>query len=163
GATTASTGRRATAGCRPPAHSPDQPVPPPARPDLSRTGPAHQRPCRRLGVGDGPPHPTAALLAQATEADLDAVAYLPAQQRAPLLEHARCSIASLSGPIAEELVRDQVRQLRDVGARQKRLENLLVCAYHALPQPNHFDSIPGQCWRRPGDSRKSKAGEQKHP
>jgi hypothetical protein len=41
------------------------------------------------------------------------------------------------------MVRDQVRQLRDVGARQKRLENLLVGAYRALPQANHFDSIPG--------------------
>jgi transposase len=43
----------------------------------------------------------------------------------------------------EELVRDQVRQLRDVTARQKRLENTLVSAYRALPEPNHFDTIPG--------------------
>lgn len=34
-------------------------------------------------------------------------------------------------------------QLRDVGARQKRLEKLLVAAYQALPQANHLDSIPG--------------------
>jgi transposase len=88
-------------------------------------------------------YPTAPLLAGASEADLEAIAYLPAQQRLPLLEHARCSIGSLSGSAIEELVRDQVRQLRDVGARQKRLENLLVCAYHALPQANHFDTIPG--------------------
>jgi Transposase IS116/IS110/IS902 family/CHC2 zinc finger len=40
-------------------------------------------------------------------------------------------------------VRDQVRQLRDVGARQKRLEKLLADAYQALPQPNHLASIPG--------------------
>src|SRR5206468_11930629 len=32
---------------------------------------------------------------------------------------------------------------RDVGARQKRLENLLVSAYRALPQLNHLDTIPG--------------------
>jgi hypothetical protein len=62
---------------------------------------------------------------------------------APLLEHARSSIASLDGAAAEELVRDQVRQLRDSGARQKRLENLLVAAYQALPEANHLDSIPG--------------------
>jgi hypothetical protein len=42
-----------------------------------------------------------------------------------------------------ELVRDQVRQLRDVHARQKRLEKLLVSAYHTLPSPNYLDSIPG--------------------
>jgi transposase len=88
-------------------------------------------------------YPTAALLAQATDGDLDAVAYLPQRQRAPLREHARSSVASLSGPAIGELVREQVRQLRDVAARQKRLENLLVSAYRGLPQANHFDSIPG--------------------
>ena len=42
-----------------------------------------------------------------------------------------------------ELVRDQVRQLRDVGARLKRLENLIADAYHRLPEPNHLDTITG--------------------
>ena len=88
-------------------------------------------------------YPTAVLLAQATQNDLDTIAYLPAAQRAPLLEHARSSIGSLNGPAIAELVREQVRQLRDVAARQKRLENLLVAAYRSLPQANHFDSIPG--------------------
>jgi transposase len=41
------------------------------------------------------------------------------------------------------MVRDHVRQLRDVGARQKRLENLLLGAYRALPQADQLDSIPG--------------------
>src|SRR5262249_41434845 len=36
-----------------------------------------------------------------------------------------------------------VRQLRDTGARQKRLENLLVSAYRDLPHDNHLASIPG--------------------
>jgi transposase len=49
----------------------------------------------------------------------------------------------LTGPNTEELVRDQVRQVRDANARQKRLENLLVEAYRALPQANHLDTIPG--------------------
>ena len=61
----------------------------------------------------------------------------------PLLDAARSSIGSLSGNTIEELVRDQVRQLRDVGARQKRLESLLISAYRRLPEPNHLDSIPG--------------------
>ncbi len=73
-------------------------------------------------------YPTAALLTGATEQDRDAIAYLPVAQRAPLLEHARSSVGSLSGPAFAELVREQVRQLRDVAARQKRLENLLVAA-----------------------------------
>jgi transposase len=88
-------------------------------------------------------YPTAPLLAAASAADLGRIPYLPDQHIAPLLEHARGSIASLSGPIVEELIRDQVRQLRDVGARQKRLENLLVSAYQRLPQPNHLDTIKG--------------------
>jgi transposase len=88
-------------------------------------------------------YPTAPQLAAATADDLETIPYLPSTQVAPLLEHARTSIASLTGAAAEELVRDHVRQLRDVSARQKRLENLLVSAYEQLPQANHLDSIPG--------------------
>ena len=88
-------------------------------------------------------YPTAKLLAAANAADLAAIPYLPDQQVGALLGAARTSIASLAGPAAEELVRDQVRQIRDSQARQKRLENLLVAAYRALPRVNHLDSIPG--------------------
>jgi transposase len=88
-------------------------------------------------------YPTAPLLAAATPAALAAIPYLPEAHVAPLLEQARASVGSLSGAIAEELLRDQVRQLRDNAARQKRLENLLATAYQALPRPNHLDSIPG--------------------
>src|SRR5262249_19120262 len=88
-------------------------------------------------------YPTAPLLAAATPTDLGKIAYLPDRHIAPLLEHARASVASLAGATVAELVRAQVRQLRDSGARQKRLENLLVTAYRALPKANHLDSIPG--------------------
>jgi transposase len=88
-------------------------------------------------------YPTAELLGAASATDLDAIAYLPAKQIEPLLEHARTSVGSLSGPGVEELVRDQVRQLRDCNARQKRLEGQLVTAYRELPKPNHLDTIPG--------------------
>jgi transposase len=88
-------------------------------------------------------YPTALRVAQASSADLAAIPYLPDAQVAPLLQQAGASIASLAGAAAEELVRDHVRQLRDVGARQKRLETLLISAYRALPQANHLDSIPG--------------------
>jgi transposase len=88
-------------------------------------------------------YPSAQRLAEASAADLAAIPYLPEDKAAPLLDQARSSVASLRGPVVEELVRDQVRQLRDVGARQKRLEKLLVCAYQALPRPNHLATIPG--------------------
>jgi transposase len=87
--------------------------------------------------------PTARRLAQAAPQDLADVPYLPDAQVGPLLEHARASVASLDGPAVEELVRDQVRQLRDAAGRQKRLESLLISTYRALPQPNRLDSIPG--------------------
>jgi transposase len=88
-------------------------------------------------------YPSAKQLAQASESDVGNIAYLPDKHVAPLLAAARSSIASLDGPAAEELVRDQVRQLRDAGARQKRLEILLSDAYHRLPQDNHLATIPG--------------------
>lgn len=88
-------------------------------------------------------YPTAPLLAAATLNDLGHIPYLPDERRDALLHYARSSIASLDGPDIEELVRDQVRQLRDARARQKRLENLLIQAYRRVPLPNHLDTIPG--------------------
>jgi transposase len=88
-------------------------------------------------------YPTAPLLAAASVAEVENVPYLPHAQIDALLQHARASIASLTDAPVAELVRDQVRQLRDGTARQKRLENLLIAAYHALPVQNHLDTIPG--------------------
>lgn len=88
-------------------------------------------------------YPSASRLAAASAQDLAAIPYLPDKHIAQLLLDAGTSIASLSGSTVEELVRDQVRQLRDADARQKRLENLLVQAYRGLPRPNHLDTIPG--------------------
>ena len=88
-------------------------------------------------------YPTARRLAQATVADLEAVPYLPHDRIEELRARAADSICSLHGELADELVRDQVRQVRDCNARQKRLENLLISAYRALPEPNHLDTIKG--------------------
>ncbi len=87
--------------------------------------------------------PTAANLAAASKDELEAVPYLPHERCARLLEQARASVGSLAGTLEEELVRDQVRQLRDANARQKRLENLLTEAYRELPTSNHLDTIKG--------------------
>jgi transposase len=88
-------------------------------------------------------YPTAGCLAGASQTDLLNIPYFPDARAGPLLGHARSSVASLDGAAAEELVRDHVRQLRDVGARQKRLEKLLVAAYRSLPRDNHLATIPG--------------------
>ena len=88
-------------------------------------------------------YPTARHLADASADQLQQIPYLPHQRIDALLDAARTSIASLTNDIVAELVRDQVRQLRDTRARQVRLEKTLADAYHALPEPNHLDSIPG--------------------
>ena len=56
---------------------------------------------------------------------------------------ARDSIGSFRGEVAEQLVGEQVRQLRHAQASEKRLLAMLETAYRALPQPNHLDSIKG--------------------
>ena len=88
-------------------------------------------------------YPTAPLLAAADEDQLAAIPYLPSKHRTLLLQQALSSIASLTDDTSAELIRDQVRQLRDVQARQKRLEKLLIDAYHRLPQANLIDTIKG--------------------
>jgi transposase len=88
-------------------------------------------------------YPTARGLARAAATDLQAIAYLPHDRIAGLLAAARDSVGSLAGAVAEDLVRDQVRQVRDGQARQKRLENLLVSAYRDLPADNHLATIQG--------------------
>jgi transposase len=88
-------------------------------------------------------YPTAAKVAGARPASFETIPYLPQEKSAALQQQARASVASLSGPVIEELVRDQVRQLRDACARKQRLETWLVQAYHALPEDNHLATIKG--------------------
>ena len=88
-------------------------------------------------------YPTAQCLRIVTEADLQAVPYLPHDRVDNLRDRARDSVGSLAGTVADELVRDQVRQVRDIQARQKRLETLLISAYRHLPTANHLDTIKG--------------------
>ena len=87
-------------------------------------------------------YPTAAKLARARTSALEKIPYLPPKHIPALLAAARTSVASLTGPVAGELVRDLVRQVKDARSRQKSLEKLLVDAYRRLP-PNHLDTIPG--------------------
>jgi transposase len=88
-------------------------------------------------------YPTAQRIAAATAQQLEDIPYLPHALIDRLLGAARCSVASLQEETMAELVRDQVRQLREVMSRQKRLENTLKEAYARLPKPNYLDTIPG--------------------
>ena len=89
-------------------------------------------------------YPTAQRLAAAADERLLAnVPYLPEAPRRLALEHARSSVASLSDGPTAELVRDHVRQLRDVRARQKTPGKTAGGRLSGLPKPNHLDTIKG--------------------
>jgi transposase len=87
-------------------------------------------------------YPAAAKLARARTSALEKIPFLPHERIEELLASARTSVASLTGPAAEELVRDLVRQVKDARLRQKSLEKMLVDVYRRLPA-NHLDTITG--------------------
>ena len=72
------------------------------------------------------------------------------QQRAEALQDAaRRSVGSLKGPVAEQFVRQLVRQVRQSQQAEQDLEKLLKQAFEALPEGGHRQllSIPGIGWR----------------
>jgi transposase len=87
-------------------------------------------------------YPSAEKLAKARPSALKTITYLPHEHIPALLEQARTSVASLTGPAAEAMVCDLAGQVADAQIRQKSLEKLLVDAYRQLPV-NHLDTIPG--------------------
>jgi transposase len=87
-------------------------------------------------------YPTAPLLGAATPDDLDAIAYLPDKHIDPLLQHARASIASLSGPAVEELVRDQVRQSRDCSPGSNAWRGFWLRRTEPCPRPTTSTPSP---------------------
>jgi transposase len=88
-------------------------------------------------------YPTPAQLARARLDSLTAIAFLSEDKARRLHEQAATSIASLQGDTAATLVQRLVRQLKDSLAEEDGLKGLMGAAYHALPLPNHLDSIPG--------------------
>jgi transposase len=87
-------------------------------------------------------YPSAAQLAKARPSALKKIPYLPHEHIPVLVQQARVSVASLTGPAVEALVRDLVGQVKDAQVRQKSMEKLLVEAYRQLPV-NHLDTILG--------------------
>jgi hypothetical protein len=87
-------------------------------------------------------YPSAAQLAKARPSALEKIPYLPHEHIPVLVQHARASVASLTGPAAQTLVRDLAGQVKDAQVRHKAMEKLLVEAYRQLPA-NHLDTIPG--------------------
>jgi len=90
-------------------------------------------------------YPTPQRLAVASPADLQKLPYLKAKVAEKLQAAAKVTIGSLTGELAEALVRHQVQQLETCQASVKSLEKLLAQAYQALPRSGHVQvqTIPG--------------------
>jgi transposase len=88
-------------------------------------------------------YPTPAQLGRARPATLSALPHINADMAQALHQAARSSVASFTGPAAEQLVQQLVGQLRDCQVQQEQLHKLMTTTYQQLPQSNHLLSIPG--------------------
>jgi len=90
-------------------------------------------------------YPTAQRLGQARLATLQKIPYLAPELAAQVHLVAKQSVACLSGPVAEALVRDLVAQVRQTQGAEEQMRRLLADAYAALPASPHRQvvTIPG--------------------
>jgi transposase len=90
-------------------------------------------------------YPSPAKIAAARLSSLLTIPHLTEEKAQHLQEAARNTVASLHGPLIEELVRQLVRALRDSQQSTRRLKQLLIEAYEALPASphRHLETIPG--------------------
>jgi transposase len=86
-------------------------------------------------------YPTPQCIAQARRASLDKIPYLPQDQVQPLQQAAQQSVGSLSGTIAETLVRDLVSQVRHREKAETKLRQLLIAAFADLPDSGHCQLV----------------------
>jgi transposase len=78
-------------------------------------------------------YPTAERIAKARRRSLTAIPHLNAKKATQLQEAAKESVAAEQGAIVEELVRASVHSLAQSLDAEKRLENLLLEAFEAVP------------------------------
>ena len=88
-------------------------------------------------------YPTPVHLARARLTSVAAIPRLRAKTARRLHEAAKTSIGSLTGPVAETIVRTVVGQVRYAQKLKRQFEKLLVESYRSLPVTNHLDSIIG--------------------
>jgi hypothetical protein len=90
-------------------------------------------------------YPTAQRLAGARLASLQKIPYLAPELAQQVQLAAQQSVASLSGPVAETLVRDLVAQVRHCQQNEEKLRQCLTQAFDALPPSPHSQllTIPG--------------------
>lgn len=90
-------------------------------------------------------YPTPERIANVRIASLKKIPYLKPELAEKIQAMAKNTVGSLRGPLAETLVIQQVEQLEQSLAVEKKLESLLVETYRALPRSGHVhvESIPG--------------------
>ena len=86
-------------------------------------------------------YPTAERIAQAQIASLEKIPYLSVEQAHAVHQAAKQSVASLSGELAEALVRDLVNQLRLCQKAEQHLHQLLLEAFADLPASPHLQVL----------------------
>jgi transposase len=86
---------------------------------------------------------TAEQVARAQLASLTAIPHLTADKAQQLQTAARSSVATFRGPLAQQLVTQNVRSLRHSHEAEADLKDLLVDQYRTLPQPNLINTISG--------------------
>jgi len=88
-------------------------------------------------------YPTPALMARARLASIEAIPKLRSKTASSLYEAAKTTIGSLTGSVAETMVRTLVDQICFAQKLKIQYERLLVETYRSLPTTNHLDSIIG--------------------
>lgn len=90
-------------------------------------------------------YPTPERIAQARLTSVANIPHLPADKAEPLHQAAQQSVGSLSGAVAECLVRDLVTHVRHCEQAEQNMRNLLNSAFADLPASGHQQlvTIPG--------------------
>ena len=88
-------------------------------------------------------YPTPTQIARARLTSLEAIPRLKTETACRLHEAAKTTIGSLTGPVAEVMVRTLVDQVRFSQKLKDQYEQLLIETYRSLPISNHLDTING--------------------
>jgi transposase len=90
-------------------------------------------------------YPTAERMAQARLSSLEKIPHLPKDKAQPLHRAAQQSVGSLTGAVAESLVRDLVTQVRHCEQAEQNMRNLLNAAFADLPASGHRQLLTIPC------------------
>jgi transposase len=82
-------------------------------------------------------YPTAHRIAAAHLSSIKQISYLREDKAVAIHEAAKRSVASLQGELTESLIRQSVERVQECLQGEKKLETMLLQAYHALPKSGH--------------------------